>query len=78
MCIHVLYIYKVLEIRFPVDNGDEAPDPSMRELVMGRVWEAMDEAGVWDVITEEVGWLCEGVCERIADDDDEVAAVNVE
>ena len=32
---------------------------------MSRVWEAMDEEGVWEVITEEVGWLCEGVCERI-------------
>ena len=77
MCIHVLYIYKVLEIRFPVDNGDEAPDPSMRELVMGRVWEAMDEAGVWEVITEEVGWLCEGVCERIVEEEESEAGAAV-
>ena len=59
--------FKVLEIRFPVDNGDEAPDPSMHDGVMTRVWEAMDEAGVWEVITEELGWLCEGVCERIVE-----------
>jgi hypothetical protein len=32
-----LFKYKVFDIRFPVDNGEEAPDPSMRELVMGRV-----------------------------------------
>ena len=50
-----------------VDNCEEAPSPSMRELVMGRVWKAMDEAGVWEVITEELGWLCEGVCERIVE-----------
>jgi hypothetical protein len=56
-----LFKFKVLEIRFPVDNGDEAPDPSMGEGVMSRVWEAMDEAGVWEVITEELGWLCERV-----------------
>ena len=63
-----------MDIKFPVDNGEEGPDPNMREFVMGRVREAMDEAGVWEVIAEEVGWLCEGVCERIADDEDEVAA----
>ena len=80
MCIHVLYIYKVLEIRFPVDNGDEAPDPSMGEGVMSRVWEAMDEAGVWEVITEEFAWLCEGVCERIVEEEESEAgaAVKVE
>jgi hypothetical protein len=32
-----LFKYQVFDIRFPVDNGEEAPDPSMRELVMGRV-----------------------------------------
>ena len=36
---------------------------------------AMDEAGVWEVITEEVGWLCEGVCERIVAEDEVVAAM---
>ena len=56
-----------MDIKFPVDNGEEGPDPRMREFVMGRVREAMDEAGVWEVITEELGWLCEGVCERIVE-----------
>jgi hypothetical protein len=73
-----LFKYEVLDIRFPVDNGEKAPDPSMRELVMGRVWKAMDEAGVWEAVTEaitkEVGWLCEGVCERIVESEDEVVA----
>ncbi len=63
-----LFKFKVLEIRFPVDNGDERPDPSMCELVYGRVWEAVEETGVWEVITEELGWLCEGVCERIVEE----------
>ena len=40
----------------------------------------VDEAGVWEVITEELGWLCEGVCERIvAEEESEAgAAVKVE
>jgi hypothetical protein len=35
----------------------------------------MEEAGVWDVITEEVGWFCEGVCERIVEAEDKVEAM---
>jgi hypothetical protein len=56
------------------------PDPSMGEGVMNRVWEAMDEVGVWEVITEELGWLCDRVCERIvAEEESEAgAAVKVE
>jgi hypothetical protein len=52
----------------------------MGEGVMSRVWEAMDEAGVWEVITEEFAWLCEGVCERIVEEEESeaVAAVRVE
>ncbi len=78
-----LFKFQVLEISFPVDNGDEAPDPSMVEGVMSRVWEAVDEAGVWEVITEELGWLCEGVCERIVEEEESeagaaMAAVRVE
>ncbi len=36
-----LFKYKVLDIRFPVDNGEDGPDTNMRELVMSRMWEAM-------------------------------------
>jgi hypothetical protein len=27
------------------------------ELVMSRMWEAMDDEDLWDVISKEVGWL---------------------
>ena len=29
----------------------------MCELVMSRMWEAMDDEDLWDVISKEVGWL---------------------
>ena len=61
----VLFTYKVTDVQFPRDNDYEEPDPSMRELVMDRIWEACDEEHLWDVISDEVGWLCEGVCERV-------------
>ena len=34
--------------------------------------EAMEEAGVWEIITEEVGLLCGGVCERFVGAGDKV------
>jgi hypothetical protein len=37
----------------------------MRELVIYREWQAEDEEDLWNVITDEIGWLCEGVCERV-------------
>ena len=60
-----VFTYKVTDVQFPRDNDYEEPDPSMRELVMDRIWEANDEEHLWDVISDEVGWLCEGVCERV-------------
>jgi hypothetical protein len=29
---------------------------------------------VWEVIMEEVGWMCEGVCARIMEEDELMAA----
>ena len=61
-----LLVYKVLDIKFPADNDYEVPDPTMPELVKSRLWEARDEEHLWDVISDETGWLCEGVvCERV-------------
>jgi len=61
-----LLVYKVLDIKFPADNDYEVPDPTMPELVKSRLWEARDEEHLCDVISDETGWLCEGVvCERV-------------
>jgi hypothetical protein len=57
--------FKVLHIVFPSDNDYGEPDPTMPELVKGRLWVANDEEHLWDVISDETGWLCEGVCERV-------------
>ena len=59
------FTYKVLDISFPRDNDYGEPDPTMPELVKGRLWAARDEEHLWDVISDETGWLCEGVCERV-------------
>ena len=60
-----LLVFKVLHITFARDNDYGEPDRSMPELVKDRLWEARDEEHLWDVISDETGWLCEGVCERV-------------